>query len=81
MTTPATVRGAREVAALGEEAALGALRLVGVAVRAAETPEAVQEAWGGLQGSGLVVLTSTAAAALGDSRLAAGSPLTVVMPP
>ncbi|KRE52524.1 hypothetical protein [Phycicoccus sp. Soil748] len=81
MTTPATGRDARDVAALGEETALGALRLVGVAVHAAETPDQAREGWARLQGSGLVVLTSLASAALGDARLAPGAPLTVVVPP
>jgi vacuolar-type H+-ATPase subunit F/Vma7 len=79
-TTAATARGSREVAALGEAAALGPLRLVGVAVHAAGTPEKVREAWPRLQGSGLVVLTTAAAEALGEARLASGAPLSVVVP-
>ncbi|GAA4723561.1 hypothetical protein GCM10025782_21930 [Pedococcus ginsenosidimutans] len=79
-TSPATTRGPREVAAIGEAAALGPLRLVGVAVHAAGTTEEAREAWALLQGSGLVVLTSAAAEALGEARVAAGAPLSVVVP-
>jgi hypothetical protein len=81
MTTPTTAGGARVVAALGTAADLGALRLAGVEVRSAESPEEVRAAWPGLQGCGLVVLTPDAAAALGAARLAPGAPLTVVVPP
>lgn len=70
-----------EVGALGDEVALTGLRLVGVHVRVATTPDQVREGWAALQGAGLVLLTPTVAEVLGPDRLAPESPLTVVMPP
>jgi hypothetical protein len=80
MSTAATSREAREVVGLGEESALGALRLAGVDVRVAATPQEVLAAWVLVQGCGLVVLTQAAADVLGEARLATGAPLTVVVP-
>jgi hypothetical protein len=66
--------------ALGEGLRISALGLAGVRLCAAETPDAVLRAWAGVQASGLVILTAAAAEALDGQRLAAGAPLTVVMP-
>ena len=81
MSAAATSRDAREVVGLGEEAALAALRMAGVDVRAAGTPQEVRAAWALVLGCGLVVLTQAAAEVLGEARFATGAPLTVVVPP
>lgn len=80
MTTPAPRRGELDVAALGEEVALAGLRLVGVHLCVATTPDEVRQGWDDLRDAGLVVLTARAADVLGPERLAAGGPLTAVMP-
>ncbi|HUX71310.1 MAG TPA: hypothetical protein VMV41_12410 [Cellulomonadaceae bacterium] len=69
------------VVALGEPALVEGYRLVGAVVRTAETAAAVCEAWRDLpDGTALVVLTSSAARALGTRAFAPDAPLTVVIP-
>ncbi|WP_296664532.1 V-type ATP synthase subunit F [Demequina sp.] len=69
------------VVALGERRYVGAFALAGARVAAAEDPAAMRTAWESLErGVGLVVLSETAAAALGDLIDDAGAPLTVVLP-
>ncbi|MFJ8200785.1 V-type ATP synthase subunit F [Streptomyces sp. NPDC096152] len=68
------------VAAIGERDRVCGLALAGVAVHAAEGPEAAREAWQGLSPEvALVVLTPRAAEALG-ARIDTQTPLTVVLP-
>jgi hypothetical protein len=78
---PAALPGGGEVAALGEALAIAGLGLVGVRLVPADGPAQVRSAWPGLTGAGLVILTAAAAQALGPDRVAAGTPLTVVLPP
>jgi hypothetical protein len=80
MTTRGSGRGELDVAALGDEVALAGLRLVGVRLRVATTPDEVRQGWAAVQDAGLVVLTSSAADVLGSARLGPGAPLTAVMP-
>lgn len=81
MTTRGSRRGELDVAALGDEVSLAGLRLVGVRIRVATSPQEVRQGWADLHDAGLVVLTDSAADVLGSERLAPGSPLTAVMPP
>jgi vacuolar-type H+-ATPase subunit F/Vma7 len=68
------------VAALGEQASVQGYGLAGALVLVAEDAEAVRAAWAGLgEDVAVVILTQTAARALGDA-VAATLPLTVVLP-
>ncbi len=69
------------VVALGEPALVEGYRLVGAAVRAADSADAVRQAWRDLpDGTVLVVLTDRAARALGTRAFAPDAPLTAVIP-
>ncbi|MFE2102288.1 V-type ATP synthase subunit F [Streptomyces sp. PTD9-10] len=71
------------VAAIGAWTSVSGLALAGVDVLVAEDPEAVRQAWQGLPGTvGLVILTASAAQALGAAvaEPEPSRPLTVVMP-
>ncbi|MFL4903783.1 V-type ATP synthase subunit F [Streptomyces sp. MMS24-I2-30] len=70
------------VAAVGARADVCGLALAGVDVVFAEDPDAVRRAWRALPATvGLVILTTEAARALGDTATAVDpARLTVVMP-
>jgi vacuolar-type H+-ATPase subunit F/Vma7 len=70
------------VAVIGELTRVQGFALAGAVVVAAEGPEAVRAAWSSLDEEvAVVVLTSAAAAALGEGLEPRHWPLTVVMPP
>ncbi len=78
---PSRAPSAREVVVLGEEPFVTGFALAGARVRAASSPEEVAAAWEAVRAvAGLVLLTTAAAAALGEARTAPGAPLTVVLP-
>lgn len=67
--------------ALGEPARVEGYRLAGAAVHTADTADAARAAWRDLpDGIALVVLTDSAARALGTAAFAPDAPLTVVIP-
>lgn len=69
------------VAALGEQALLEGFTLAGAHLYAAETDDAVRQAWAALPDrTGVVLLTPRAAHALGAVVSAPHSPLTAVLP-
>ncbi|MCQ4042731.1 V-type ATP synthase subunit F [Streptantibioticus rubrisoli] len=69
------------VAAIGERTKVAPLALAGVSVLPAEDPERVREAWAALPPDvTLVIVTPTAADALGPEVLDGVRPLTAVMP-
>ncbi len=66
------------VASIGESARIEGYALAGVAIRAAEDPEAARRAWDALSPStGVVILTPGADAAIGARR---SERLTTVLP-
>ena len=66
---------------LGEAGAVQGYALGGAVVLMAEEPEQVRDAWHHLPvGTGVVVLTARAAAALRDDLLPGARPLTTVIP-
>jgi vacuolar-type H+-ATPase subunit F/Vma7 len=68
------------IVALGEEQHVAPFAMVGVAVIAVDEAIAVRNAWSGLGDDvGLVILTRTAANALGPALQTPGSPLWAVM--
>ncbi|MFE6685871.1 V-type ATP synthase subunit F [Streptomyces sp. NPDC057743] len=70
------------VVAIGERTRTAGFALAGVRVRPADDPEQVRAQWREMPPDvALVILTPTAAAALGPEALDAPEPLTVVMPP
>jgi vacuolar-type H+-ATPase subunit F/Vma7 len=69
------------VVALGEEQLISGFALAGVRLCPTGSPAEVHRAWTTLQDAGLVIMTSAAAAALGEARTAPAAPLTVVLPP
>lgn len=70
------------IAAIGAPLEIGMLGLGGARLHPAESTDEVRAAWTALAGDdAVVVLTETAAAALGAERVAPGAPLTVVMAP
>lgn len=69
------------VAVIGEDLLVTGYALAGAVVVPAEGDDAVQSAWNHLAPDiEVVVLTARAADALGQARVSAGAPLTVVMP-
>jgi vacuolar-type H+-ATPase subunit F/Vma7 len=69
------------VAVIGEETAVAGYALAGAVVVPAEDGPAVLAAWNALDADvEVVVLTPSAARALGSERTEATHPLTVVMP-
>lgn len=69
------------VAVIGEEAAVGAFALAGALVLTASDAAGLRSAWENLPpDTAAVVLTATAAAAIGVARFADGCPPSVVMP-
>jgi vacuolar-type H+-ATPase subunit F/Vma7 len=69
------------IVAIGEEARIMGFALAGVVVCPAADAGAVRAAWSELQiDDALVILTATAAAALGDEVVRTRPPLTAVMP-
>lgn len=71
----------RAIVAVGEEQAVGGFALAGVRVRPADGADEVRQAWTEVTDAAVVILTSAAAAVLGEERTRASAPLTVVMPP
>ena len=71
----------RAIVAVGEEQAVGGFALAGVRVRPADGADEVRQAWTEMSDAAVVILTSAAAAVLGEERTRASAPLTVVMPP
>ena len=70
------------VAAIGEEVAIAGYGLAGAVVLPAEGADAVRGRWSGLDDDvEVVILTTLAAEALGEQRLDARAPLSVVVPP
>ncbi|MGW3108959.1 hypothetical protein [Streptomyces sp. NPDC001100] len=70
------------VAAIGERLRIAGLASAGVVLRPAEEPEAVRTAWHGLTPDvELVIVTPTAAEALGEGLVDGQGPLIAVMPP
>jgi vacuolar-type H+-ATPase subunit F/Vma7 len=70
------------VAVLGEEVAVQGYALAGAVVLVVEDADATRQAWDALPDDvAVVILTRTAAQALGPARVAGPHPLTVVMPP
>ncbi|MEV0738487.1 hypothetical protein AB0I51_21520 [Streptomyces sp. NPDC050549] len=70
------------IAAIGEWLRIAGLASAGVVLRPAEEPEAVRTAWHGLAPEvELVIVTPTAAEALGDVLVDGQGPLVAVMPP
>jgi len=69
------------IAALGEDARIAGFALAGVPTVRAETADAVRRAWAELPADVvLVLLTPTAAAALGDVPRGSAGRLTAVLP-
>ncbi len=70
------------VAVLGELVSVQGYALAGAVVLVAEDADAARAAWDGLaEDVAVVILTQTAARALGTARTAGLHPLAVVMPP
>jgi vacuolar-type H+-ATPase subunit F/Vma7 len=70
-----------QVAAIGAQPLVGGFALAGAHVYAVDGADEVRAAWYGLPPTvGVVILTPSAADALGPDRLAPQAPLTVVMP-
>jgi vacuolar-type H+-ATPase subunit F/Vma7 len=70
------------VAVLGEQVSVQGYALAGAVVLVAEDAGSALAAWDGLTDDvAVVILTPTAARALGPERLAGLHPLAVVMPP
>jgi vacuolar-type H+-ATPase subunit F/Vma7 len=70
------------VTVLGEQVSVQGYALAGAVVLVAEDADAVRMAWDGLTDEvAVVILTPTAARALGPERVAGLHPLAVVMPP
>ena len=70
------------VAVIGEQVSVQGYALAGAVVLVAEDADAAQHAWDALsEDVAVVILTSTAAQALGPVRVAGLHPLTVVIPP
>jgi vacuolar-type H+-ATPase subunit F/Vma7 len=70
------------VAVLGEEVVVQGYALAGAVVVVAEDPDTARQAWDALsEDVAVVILTRTAARALGPERVAGLHPLTVVLPP
>ena len=77
--TPPAARTA--VVAIGDQALIAGFALVGVHLSPAATPPEVQDAWrAALPTAAVVILTGSAADALGEERHVPDAPLTVVMP-
>ncbi|TDO58762.1 hypothetical protein EV651_10937 [Kribbella sp. VKM Ac-2571] len=71
-----------QVAVLGEPIRTAGYGLTGVKLLTATTAAEVRRQWSDLPADvGIVVLTASAAEALGLDRLASGAVLTVVLPP
>ena len=69
------------VAVLGEQVAVQGYALAGAVVLEAEDADTARRAWDGIsEDVAVVILTPTAARALGPERVAGPHPLTVVMP-
>ncbi|WP_084125573.1 V-type ATP synthase subunit F [Demequina sp. NBRC 110054] len=69
------------VVALGERRVVGAFALAGARVTSAEDPDQVRAAWDALGPDvGLVLVTTEAAAALGEAIDTIDAPLTAVIP-
>lgn len=77
----ARVDPGRAIVAVGEEQAVAGFALAGVRVRLADGTDEVREAWSEVSDAAVVILTSAAAAVLGEERTRPSAPLTVVMPP
>lgn len=72
----------KTAAAIGAQPEVVGFALAGVRVYAADTAQAVRAAWHALSDDvAVVILTASAAQAIGADRAAPGAPLTVVMPP
>jgi vacuolar-type H+-ATPase subunit F/Vma7 len=70
------------VAVIGEDVAISGYALAGAVLLPADSDDEVRRRWAGLTDEvEVVILTATAAAALGEQRVAAPMPLSVVMPP
>jgi vacuolar-type H+-ATPase subunit F/Vma7 len=70
------------VAVLGDQVSIQGYALAGAVVLVAEDADAARHAWDALsEDVAVVILTRTAAQALGQERVAGLHPLTVVMPP
>jgi vacuolar-type H+-ATPase subunit F/Vma7 len=69
------------VVALGEHALLKGYPLAGAVLAAAETQDDVRRAWAAMPETvGVVILTPSAAEALGVARTDLSSPMSVVLP-
>ena len=70
------------IAVIGEPTRVGGFALAGAVVCPAETAEQSQQAWQALPVDvAVVVMTASAADAIGADRHRPGAPLTVVAPP
>ncbi|WP_330180122.1 hypothetical protein OHB26_27375 [Nocardia sp. NBC_01503] len=69
------------VVVLGEASKVEGYRLAGATVLVAEDPAAVLRAWADIGSDTALIIVTAAAARVLDTELAAGAPLTVVMPP
>jgi vacuolar-type H+-ATPase subunit F/Vma7 len=69
------------VVVLGEHALVKGYPLAGAALAAAETQEDVRRAWAAMPETvGVVILTPSAAEALGAARTDLSSPMSVILP-
>jgi vacuolar-type H+-ATPase subunit F/Vma7 len=70
-----------DVAAIGAAPQVGGFALAGARVYPVDTAEQARQAWRGMPDTvAVVILTATAAEAIGADRTATQAPLTIVLP-